>query len=355
MSFLRLESLAKTWPDGTHAVRGADLDIEEGEFIVLLGPSGCGKTTTLRMVAGLETPTSGRVLLAERDVTALPPSRRDVGFVFQFYALYPHMSVEENVEFPLRCARVPMKERRAAVARVAQRLGLEPLLARRPRELSGGDQQRVALARAMVRKPALWLMDEPLGTLDADRRGEMCEFLRAQQLEQGVTTVYVTHDQDEAMRLADRVVVMSEGRILQVGSPKAVYDEPATLFVARFLGTPGMNLLEGEVRREHGFAVFRPRGSTVPIHLPSLARAGPAMLGFRPESARLDWQGLLEGRVAIDAFHGACRYLHVEGPWGRIAVREPAARKSQIGEPAHVRIESSETKLFDLETGGRLS
>jgi len=356
LSFLRLEALAKTWPDGTRAVREADLEIEEGEFVVLLGPSGCGKTTTLRMVAGLETPTSGRVLLAGRDVTALPPSRRDVGFVFQFYALYPHMSVEENVEFPLRCAHVPASERRAAVARVVEHLGLEPLLRRRPRELSGGDQQRVALARAMVRKPALWLMDEPLGTLDADRRGEMCEFLRAHQLEQRVTTVYVTHDQDEAMRLADRVVVMSEGEIVQVGSPQQVYDDPATLFVARFLGSPGMNLLPGEVRREFGQAVFRPSGSTAPIPLSTLARAGPAILGFRPEAARVGEEGSLAGRVAVDAFHGACRYLHVEGQWGRIAVREPPARSpgSGVGDPAQIRIDPARTRLFDLETGRRL-
>ncbi len=355
MSFLTLDGLAKTWPDGTRAVRGVDLAIQAGEFVVLLGPSGCGKTTTLRMIAGLETPTSGRVLLGGLDVTSLPPSRRDVGFVFQFYALYPHLSVEENVAFPLLCARMPKDERRAAVARVAARLGLGPLLPRRPRELSGGDQQRVALARAMVRKPALWLMDEPLGTLDADRRGEMCELLRAQQLEQKVTTVYVTHDQDEAMRLADRVVVMSEGEILQVGSPLEVYDEPATLFVARFLGSPGMNLLEGEVRRERGVAVFRSRGSTEPMRLPVLAAPGPTVLGFRPEAARLDLEGPLAGRVVLDAFHGACRYLHVEGGFGRIAVRETATRKSAAGESVRISIEPAAMRLFDTETGRRVA
>ncbi|MFN0009369.1 MAG: ABC transporter ATP-binding protein [Planctomycetota bacterium] len=355
MSFLRLESLAKTWPDGTRAVLGADLSIEEGEFVVLLGPSGCGKTTTLRMIAGLEAPTSGRVLLDGRDVTALPPSRRDVGFVFQFYALYPHMSVEANVEFPLRCARVPRTERRAAVARVAERLQLEPLLRRRPRELAGGDQQRVALARAMVRKPALWLMDEPLGSLDSERRGEMCEFLRAHQLEQKVTTVYVTHDQDEAMRLADRVVVMSEGEIIQAGSPQTIYDEPRTLFVARFLGSPGMNLLHGEIRREHGFAVFRAQGSTAPLRLPTLSRAGPAVLGFRPERAHLDSEGPLEGRIAVEAFHGSCRYLHVDGGFGRIAVREKADRGGSAGDEVRVSIEQESMRVFDVDTGRRAS
>jgi multiple sugar transport system ATP-binding protein len=355
LSFLGLESLAKTWPDGTRAVRGADLAIEEGEFVVLLGPSGCGKTTTLRMVAGLESPTSGRVLLDGRDVTALPPSRRDVGFVFQFYALYPHMSVEENIEFPLRCARVPRSERGAAVARVAERLRLEPLLRRRPRELSGGDQQRVAFARAMVRKPALWLMDEPLGSLDAERRAETCEFLRSHQLEQRVTTVYVTHDQDEAMRLADRIVVMSEGEILQVGSPQAVYDEPRTLFVAKFLGSPGMNLLEGEIRREHGFAVFRSRGSTVPLQLPQLSRAGPAVLGFRPERVHLDLEGPLEGRIAVESFHGSCRYLHVEGAFGRVAVREKPNRRGSPGDEVRMSIERESMRVFDVDTGRRVS
>jgi ABC-type sugar transport system ATPase subunit len=355
LSFLALESLAKTWPDGTRAVRGVDLAIEEGEFVVLLGPSGCGKTTTLRMIAGLETPTSGTIRLAGRDVTVLPPSRRDVGFVFQFYALYPHMSVEENVAFPLYCARVPAEDRRAAVRAVAERLGLEPLLRRRPRELSGGDQQRVALARAMVRRPALWLFDEPLGTLDADRRGEMCEFLRARQLEQKVTTVYVTHDQDEAMRLADRVVVMSAGEILQVDTPEKVYADPATLFVARFLGSPGMNLLQGEIQLERSALVFRAAGSSEAIAVRASASRGPAVLGFRPESARIDASGALSGRVVLDAFHGSCRYVHVEGAFGRVAVRTPAGGSRGTGESVRVAIEPSAMRLFDPGSGRRVA
>jgi ABC-type sugar transport system ATPase subunit len=354
VSFLSLERLEKVWPDGTRAVRDVDLAIEEGEFVVFLGPSGCGKTTTLRMIAGLEAPSAGRVRLAGRDVTELPPSRRDVGFVFQFYALYPHLTVEENVAFPLECARLPKAERRAAVAAVAARLGLDPILRRKPRELSGGDQQRVGLARAIVRKPALWLFDEPLGTLDADRRGEMCEFLRSRQLEQRVTTVYVTHDQDEAMRLADRVVVMSEGAILQVDAPEKVYDEPATLFVARFLGSPGMNLLRGEIRREHGISVFRASGSTDAIALPRLTAAGPAVLGFRPERARLDAEGPFAGRVALDAFHGSCRYAHVEGAFGRVAVRTDASSSSAAGESARFTIDAEGMRLFDVESGRRI-
>jgi multiple sugar transport system ATP-binding protein len=355
VSFLALEGLAKTWPDGTRAVRGIDLSVEEGEFIVLLGPSGCGKTTTLRMIAGLETPTAGRVRLSGKDVTDLPPGRRDVGFVFQFYALYPHLTVEENVAFPLACAGMSRAERRVEVAAISKRLGLEPLLRRKPRELSGGDQQRVGLARAIVRKPAAWLFDEPLGTLDTDRRGEMCELLRARQIERKVTTVYVTHDQEEAMRLADRVVVMSDGEILQVDAPEKVYDEPATLFVARFLGSPGMNLLPGEIRREHGISVFRATGSTEPIALPRLVAAGPAVLGFRPERARLDAEGPLSGRVALDAFHGSCRYAHVEGAFGRVAVRTDAGSANVAGESARIAFDEGGLRFFDVEAGSRIA
>src|SRR5437016_655873 len=204
MAFLSLEKLRKVYPDGTEAVRGIDLTCDEGELVVLLGPSGCGKTTTLRMIAGLEIATAGRIELASRDVTRLPPAERDVGFVFQFYALYPHLSVRENIAFPLRSVGVPSQEIRHRVESVADRLGLTRMLGAYPRQLSGGDQQRVSLGRAMVRRPRVWLMDEPLGTLDADQRLAMRDFIREQQIEAGVTTVYVTHDQEEAMSLADR-------------------------------------------------------------------------------------------------------------------------------------------------------
>src|SRR5690242_14546168 len=192
MSFLTLEKLRKTYPDGTAAVKGTDLAIEDGEFIVLLGPSGCGKTTTLRMIAGLEIATGGKILLAGQDVTNLRPAQRDVGFVFQFYALYPHLSVRDNIAFPLVSVGTPAREIRQRVETVAQHLGLTRLLAAYPRQLSGGDQQRVSLGRAIVRRPRIWLMDEPLGTLDADQRLAMRDFLREQQLDAGVTTMYVT-------------------------------------------------------------------------------------------------------------------------------------------------------------------
>jgi multiple sugar transport system ATP-binding protein len=350
VSFLELETLAKTWPDGTRAVRGVNLSLEGGEFIVLLGPSGCGKTTTLRMVAGLETPTSGRVLLAGEDVTALPPGRRDVGFVFQLYALYPHMSVEENVEFPLACAGVARAERQRSVASVLESLGLAPLAKHKPRELSGGDQQRVGLARALVRRPKLWLMDEPLGTLDADRRAEMCAFLRATQLENRVTTLYVTHDQDEALRLADRIVVMSGGEIVQVGSPEDVYDDPVSLFVARFVGSPGMNLIEGEAREGQFFA----RGSREPVVLDGSRAEGPNVLGFRPERARFDAGGALRGRVALNAFAGACRHVHVQGETCRFVVRAPADWRGREGDEVRVALDRGGIRLFDPSSGRRI-
>src|SRR4051812_8402568 len=213
MSFLQIQQLRKTYPDGTAAVKGIDLAIEEGEFIVLLGPSGCGKTTTLRMIAGLEIATGGKIALAGQDVTNLRPAHRDVGFVFQFYALYPHLNVRDNIAFPLVCVGTSSGEITQRVNAVAEKLGLTKLLQAYPRQLSGGDQQRVSLARAMVRRPRVWLRAEPLGTLDADRRLEMRDFLREQQLQARVTTVYVTHDQEEAMSLADRIVVMCDGGI----------------------------------------------------------------------------------------------------------------------------------------------
>lgn len=236
MSFLVLQALEKTFPDGTRAVKGINLSIKQGEFIVLLGPSGCGKTTTLRMIAGLERPSGGRVLLDAQDVTHLRPAQRDVGFVFQFYALYPHLSVRENILFPLKAVGIGAAEQEEILGHVSGRLGLTGLLSRYPRQLSGGDRQRVALARAMVRRPRVYLMDEPLGTLDADLRLEMREFIRGQQLEMNVTTIYVTHDQEEAMSLAEHVIVMEEGRIMQRGTPEEVYSTPANKFVAEFIG-----------------------------------------------------------------------------------------------------------------------
>ncbi len=378
MKSVTLERVEKTYPDGTRAVRGVDLAIEPGEFVVLLGPSGCGKTTTLRMIAGLETPSAGRIKLGSEDVTHLRPARRDVGFVFQFYALYPHMTVRENLAFPLEASGVPAPERTRRVAEVAERLGLSALLALRPRALSGGDQQRVALGRALVRRPSVWLMDEPLGTLDGGLRLALCEFLRAEQLAERVTTVYVTHDQEEALRLADRVVVMAEGAILQVGGAAEVYAQPADLFVARFVGSPGMNFVQAELGGAGPARGLHPKppptlfggraggpvggapgftlsgGNPGLLPLPPAAAAlpdGPLVLGIRPEHVALDPASPLRGHVAIDEYLGSSRCLHLDTPLGRLIARvgpdEPGARGAELGlrlDPAHVR-------LFEPVTG----
>ncbi len=345
MSFLRLSGLQKTYPDGTQAVKGIDLACEVGEFVVLLGPSGCGKTTTLRMVAGLEQPTAGGIELAGEQITTRAPGARDVGFVFQFYALYPHLRVRENVEFPLECMGVEPGERRRRAGELLERLGLAGMARLLPEQLSGGDQQRVALARAMVRRPQLYLMDEPLGTLDADLRLEMRELIRAQQLEAGVTTLYVTHDQEEAMSLADRVVVMEGGRVRQHGTPAQVYDRPADLFVAHFIGSPGMNFLEG----------FGAAGGIVgegwSMPLVGQVPSGPLIAGVRPEFLRLDPAGPLRGQVAMDEYLGACRHLYVQTPVGRLVVRVKGGERLPVGAEVGLAVDPERVRLFDPATG----
>jgi ABC-type sugar transport system ATPase subunit len=351
VSFVELDGLAKSWPDGTRAVRGLTLEIERGEFVVLLGPSGCGKTTTLRMVAGLEQPSGGRIAIDGVDVTKLPPSQRDVGMVFQFYALYPHLSVAENIAFPLECSGVAKAERSARVEGVARELGLLEMLARRPRQLSGGDQQRVALARAMIRKPAVWLMDEPLGALDASRRGAMCEFIRARQLEHGVATIYVTHDQDEALRLADRVVVMNNGVLLQAASASVVYDRPADLFVARFVGSPGMNCIEGAIVEQSGGRVFSAGNSAVRVALDGACDVGEVVLGVRPEYVRVSSEGSLRGRVVLDLFVGSHRYLYVDTACGRLVARRAAEQACAVGEELALDFDARGLRWFDALDG----
>lgn len=351
MSFLQLYGVQKTYPDGTRAVLGIDLAVEEGEFIVLLGPSGCGKTTTLRMIAGLEIATGGRISLAGADVTDLRPSQRDVGMVFQFYALYPHLSVKENIAFPLRSAGIDKAEVEERVLDVAARMNLGPLLKRYPKQLAGGDQQRISLARAIVRHPKIYLMDEPLGTLDADRRIDLRELIRAKQLEQNVTTLYVTHDQEEAMSLADRVVVMSAGEIRQVGTPREVYDRPADLFVANFVGSPGMNFIDGEVGAGGGQFVTQDGGS---VNLARATKPGKAVLGIRSEYLRIDPSGPFAGRVALEEYLGSCRSVHVDSDFGRLVVRVPVEQQLTPGEVVRIAPNPDHINLFNPDTELRL-
>jgi multiple sugar transport system ATP-binding protein len=293
-----------------------DLTIQDGEFVVLLGPSGCGKTTTLRMISGLETVTSGTILLGGRNVTWLHPSERDVAFVFQFYALYPHISARDNISFPLRAQRESKEVIDQRVKEVAALLRIEHLLNQRPGNLSGGDQQRVALARALVRRPEAFLMDEPLGALDADFRESMRAEIKQLHIDQHATTVYVTHDQIEAMAMGDRIVVMSEAVVQQTGTPHEVYYDPANLFVARFIGSPGMNLVsavysEGVVNvpgTENRYSV--PDGWASPIG-ETIGGEGRIVLGFRPEAARVKTDGPLSGEVYASELQGAYSVMHV--------------------------------------------
>jgi multiple sugar transport system ATP-binding protein len=261
MAEIVLEDVSKVYPDGTTAVSDLSLDIKDEEFIVLVGPSGCGKTTALRMVAGLESITRGTIAIGDQVVNAVPPKERDIAMVFQNYALYPHMSVYDNMAFGLKLRKLPKEEIDRRVRRAADILGLEEYLQRKPKALSGGQRQRVAMGRAIVREPQAFLMDEPLSNLDAKLRVQMRAEVSRLQSELGVTTIYVTHDQTEAMTMGDRVAVIKKGELQQVDAPQFLYDHPANLFVAGFIGSPAMNMVEADLAREDGglFVVF---GST---------------------------------------------------------------------------------------------
>jgi multiple sugar transport system ATP-binding protein len=294
MASITFDGITKRYPDGTQAVTELDLSIRDGEFLVLVGPSGCGKTTALRMAAGLEEISEGRLLIGDRVVNDVHPSQRDIAMVFQNYALYPHMSVRENMAFPLMCAGVSKPDAKSRVQRAAESLGLTEYLHRRPKALSGGQRQRVAMGRAIVRNPQAFLMDEPLSNLDAKLRGQMRAEIRGLQRQYGTTTLYVTHDQVEAMTMGDRIAVLRKGLLQQLGTPDELYDSPANLFVAEFIGSPPMNVMSATVTRTadgHELAVGSQRlrlAAGTLDRFPSLAGADAVTvaLGLRPESLR---------------------------------------------------------------------
>jgi multiple sugar transport system ATP-binding protein len=334
------------------AVKPMDLTIHDGEFIVLLGPSGCGKTTTLRMISGLESVTSGEIVLNGKQVTWLHPSQRDIAFVFQFFALYPHLTVEKNITFPLRAQGESSEVIQKRLREVVDMLGIEHLLSVRPGKLSGGDQQRVALARALVRRPAAFLMDEPLGALDAEFRENMRGEVKRLHISQNATTVYVTHDQVEAMAMGDRIVVMSNAEVQQIGTPSDVYYNPSNLFVARFIGSPGMNLISGsyasgvmDLPGSNRFTTGEQWKSALDT---SLKGSGKVILGFRPEAAAVREDGQLAGEVYATDLHGAYTMLHVNiNDHEIIHIRSDRTAHYPIGTPVRFDLNPQMIRFFD--------
>ena len=347
MAEIRVENLKKNFDDFV-AVHDSSFTVKDGEFFVMLGPSGCGKTTTLRMIAGLEMPTEGKILLDGEDVTFNRGSERDIAFVFQLFALYPHMSVRRNISFPLRIGGMPRREVRERTEEVARMLQIEHLLDRGVGGLAAGDRQRVALGRAIVRRAKAFLMDEPLGALDAEFRDRMCEELRLLHNRIGATTVYVTHDQIEAMSMADRICIMNQGEVLQIGPPLEVYERPATKFVAGFIGSPAMNFLRAMGKLPAGATEVGINGAT--IAMPETREpltADEAVLGARPEHIRISEDGPLRGRVFGVEYMGARQLVTVDTEAGRLRVRAPNTVKVGYGETVGLTFDAERVVLFD--------
>ncbi|HZF35066.1 MAG TPA: ABC transporter ATP-binding protein [Candidatus Angelobacter sp.] len=333
------------------ALAPLDLHVADGAFLALLGPSGCGKTTALRLLAGLERPTGGRLYIGERDVTFLPTKDRDIAMVFQSYALYPHLKVADNIAYPLRVRKVDPAERKRQVLKVAELLGLEDYLERRPAQLSGGQRQRVALARAIIRRPLAFLMDEPLSNLDAQLRLQMRIEIKRLQRELAATMLYVTHDQVEAMTMADVIAVMHKGRLQQLAPPAEIYARPANLFVATFCGSPPMNVLAGDVVDGR---FCRPSGN---VAIPAAGHRGPAKLGFRPEHAELvepSSSGSLAGEIYVVELLGNETLVTIKTGDALVNIRQPADFSIPIGAPCGVRPITRHLHLFDAETGESL-
>jgi multiple sugar transport system ATP-binding protein len=354
MADVRYVEATKLYPGSdAAAVDRLDLTIEDGELMVLVGPSGSGKTTALRMLAGLEEVDAGAVLIGGRDVTDLPPKKRDVAMVFQNYALYPYLTVSQNIAFPLKMAGVRKAERERRAAEVAERLGLERFLERKPSQLSGGERQRVAMGRAIVRQPSVFLMDEPLSNLDAKLRVQMRADIAALQHDLGITTVYVTHDQAEAMTLGHRVAVLDHGRLQQCGTPRDLYDRPGNRFVAGFIGSPAMNLCE--LAFENGAVSFG--GERVAVRRETLNGASSLVLGLRPESLELGSEGV-PARVEVVEEFGADAFVFCSAQIGgkptRLVARTEARRAPPRGERVSLQVRPDEAHLFHAETGERL-
>ncbi len=349
MASVSLSNVSKNW-GAFQAVKRQSLEVADGEFLVLLGPSGCGKTTTMRMIAGLEDPSEGEIRIGSQVVNDLPPKDRDVAMVFQNYGLYPHMTIAQNIGYPLRVRGIGGDERERLVKVAADKVELGELMHRRPRELSGGQRQRVALARAIVRKPVVFLMDEPLSNLDAKLRVSMRAEIKHLQHELGVTTIYVTHDQIEAMTLAHRVAVMDAGVIQQLGTPEAIYDKPANLFVAGFIGSPAMNLVTGQCRAG--------RFEAAPVHIDGVAgQDGPVVLGVRPEDVSVVGvgQGDFDAPVYTVELTGENVQVTLDTGRTRIVAKADRAWRAEMGTAVGVKVNIDRLHLFDARTGLRLA
>lgn len=353
MAEIQLKQVAKKFGE-SWAVKPMDLTIASGEFVALLGPSGCGKTTTLRMISGLEAATEGRIYIDGKDVTWLTASQRDIAFVFQFFALYPQMNVRQNIAFPLESQGMSKDQINKHIDEVVAMLRISHLLKKRPGGLSGGDRQRVALARALVRNPACFLMDEPLGALDAEFREAMRAEIKRLHLAQKATTVYVTHDQVEAMAMGDRIVVMSAAVVQQIGTPAEVYHSPANLFVANFIGSPGMNLIKGKYADG---AVHLPGDNRFPVPeawkapLAQRLTTDDIIIGFRPEAARVSADAPLNSTVYAVDLHGAYNVLHVNLNGGDVQhLRASRDVIHPIDAPVRFDIDPQMVRFFDPAT-----
>jgi len=357
-----LENVTKEFEGGVVAVKDLYLEVKDKEFVVLLGPSGCGKTTTLRLIAGLETPTRGNIYIGGKLVTNVEPWARDIAMVFQSYALYPHMSVSDNIAFPLKMHKRPKAEIQDRVSKTAESLEIKQLLDRRPRQLSGGQRQRVALARAIVRNPKVFLMDEPLSNLDAKLRVLMRIELKKLQKRLGVTTIYVTHDQTEAMTLADRVAIQFNGVLQQYAPPTEIFAHPKNRFVAGFVGTPPMNFIEGKLKPWGNLVMLEAEGFSIMLNPQLNEQLGESLktlsldvtYGIRPEDIEISEKGepseWVKGEVYGVELLGSQNVVHVQIDKTRIVAIAPATKLYQMGEKIWVKLTSSRAQLFDKET-----
>ncbi len=351
MANLAIRDLVKTY-DKVEVLHGINLEVQDGEFVVFVGPSGCGKSTTLRLIAGLEEVTSGDIEIGGRVVNNLEPKHRNIAMVFQNYAIYPHMTVRKNIGFGLRSSSAPKAEKDARIDQVADLLGMTDLLSRKPDQLSGGQRQRVAIGRAMVRDPAVFLFDEPLSNLDAQLRTQMRLEIKKLHQRVGSTIIFVTHDQVEAMTMADRIVIMKDGYIQQVGTPAEVYHNPANTFVAQFIGAPAMNMIEGEVK-ENG-SIQLSSGGQIDADLP--AKPGQRItLGVRPEDLTADTSApFLEGSVAVREPLGHETLIYVKTNAGEFIAKADGRHPPDVGATVRLGALQENLHIFDAETGGAL-